>query len=61
MYLIYLLNKTYEINKGILHEQKKTVSFTQMKTGTIEDYNLLNQYATEYAKGTASNILNAMR
>ena len=61
MYSIYLLNKTYEINKGILHEQKKTVSFTQMKTGTIEDCNLLNQYATEYAKGTASNILNAMR
>ena len=39
---------------------KKIVSFTQMKNGTKEDYNLLNKYETEYAKGTASNILHAM-
>ena len=50
-----------KLTREFYMSEKKTVLFIQMKTGTIEDYNLLNQYATEYVKGTASNILNAMR
>ena len=39
---------------------KRTVSVIQMKNEIKKDYNLLNRYETEYAKGTALKILNAM-
>ncbi|MEO1066658.1 MAG: peptidase [Pseudomonadota bacterium] len=36
------------------------VSFTQMKDGTREDYEFLVAHETEYTKGTADRLLNAL-
>ena len=38
----------------------KTVSFTQMKDGTAEDYAFLTKHEVEYTKGTADNLLKAL-
>lgn len=38
----------------------KTVAFTQMKDGTKEDYAFLEDHETEYARGTADRLLNAL-
>jgi len=38
-----------------------TVSFTAMADGTQEDYDLLEQSETEFAKGTADRILDMLR
>jgi lipoate-protein ligase B len=35
----------------------KTVSFTQMKDGTAEDYAFLTEHEVEYTKGTADKLL----
>ena len=39
----------------------KTVSFTQMKDGTQEDYALLEEFESAYQKGTADRILSELR
>ncbi|WP_300032361.1 HD domain-containing protein [uncultured Roseobacter sp.] len=36
------------------------VSFTQMKDGTAEDYAFLTEHETEYTRGTADRLLQAM-
>ncbi|WP_375230875.1 HD domain-containing protein [Roseobacter sp. S98] len=36
------------------------VSFTQMKDGTAEDYAFLTEHETEYTRGTADRLLEAM-
>lgn len=36
------------------------VSFRQMKDGTKEDYDFLNEHETEYAAGTADRLLTAL-
>ncbi|MFK7745486.1 MAG: HD domain-containing protein [Roseobacter sp.] len=36
------------------------VSFTQMKDGTREDYEFLNEHEVEYTKGTADRLLKAL-
>ena len=36
------------------------VSFTEMKAGTRQDYELLSAHEVEYANGTADRLLNAM-
>jgi predicted HD phosphohydrolase len=38
----------------------KTVSFTQMKDGTAEDYAFLTKHEVEYTKGTADKLLKAL-
>ena len=38
----------------------KTVSFTQMKDGTAEDYTFLTEHEVEYTKGTADKLLQAL-
>ena len=38
----------------------KTVSFTQMKDGTAEDYTFLTEHKVEYTKGTADKLLQAL-
>ena len=38
----------------------KTVSFTQMKDGTPEDYAFLTKHEVEYTKGTADKLLKAL-
>jgi predicted HD phosphohydrolase len=38
----------------------KTVSFTQMKDGTAEDYAFLTEHEVEYTKGTADKLLQAL-
>ena len=38
----------------------KTVSFTQMKDGTAEDYAFLTKHEVEYTKGTADKLLQAL-
>ena len=39
----------------------ETVSFTQMKDGTAEDYALLHGYEQDYNKGTANRLLAELR
>ncbi|MGI9306340.1 MAG: HD domain-containing protein [Gammaproteobacteria bacterium] len=39
----------------------ETVSFTQMKDGTREDYELLERLEAEYAKGLPERLLDALR
>lgn len=39
---------------------KTEVSFTQMKDGTREDYAFLHEHETEFTKGTADRLLNAL-
>ena len=39
----------------------KTVKFTQMKSGTKDEYLLLDKYEKEYIDGTADRILNFMK
>ena len=39
----------------------KTVSFTEMKSGTKDEYLLLDKYEQEYINGTADRILNFMK
>ena len=39
----------------------KTVNFTEMKTGTKEEYLLLDKYEKSYINGTADRILNFMK
>jgi len=38
-----------------------TVKFTQMKDGTQAEYEFLNAHETEYTKGTADRLLDALR
>ena len=38
----------------------RTVSFTQMKDGTAEDYAFLTKHEVEYTKGTADKLLKAL-
>lgn len=38
----------------------ETVSFTQMKDGTQEEYEFLNAHEVEYTKGTADRLLKAL-
>ena len=38
----------------------KTVSFTQIKDGTAEDYAFLTEHEVEYTKGTADKLLQAL-
>ena len=38
----------------------KTVNFTQMKSGTKDEYLLLDKYEQEYINGTADRIINFM-
>lgn len=38
----------------------KTVSFTQMKDGTAEDYAFLTKHEVEHTKGTADKLLQAL-
>ena len=39
----------------------KTVNFTEMKSGTKDEYLLLDKYEQEYINGTADRILNFMK
>ena len=39
----------------------KTVNFTEMKSGTKDEYLLLDKYEQEYIDGTADRILNFMK
>ena len=39
----------------------KTVKFTEMKSGTKDEYLLLDKYEKEYIDGTADRILNFMK
>ena len=39
----------------------KTVNFTEMKSGTKDEYLLLDKYEKEYIDGTADRILNFMK
>jgi len=39
----------------------KTVNFTEMKSGTKDEYLLLDKYEQEYINGTAERILNFMK
>ena len=39
----------------------KTVNFKEMKSGTKEEYLLLDKYEQEYINGTAERILNFMK
>ena len=39
----------------------KTVNFTQMKSGSKEEYLLLDKYEQEYINGTADRILDFMK
>ena len=39
----------------------KTVNFTEMKSGTKDEYHLLDKYEQEYINGTADRILNFMK
>ena len=39
----------------------KTVKFTEMKSGTKDEYLLLDKYEQEYINGTAGRILNFMK
>ena len=39
----------------------KTVNFTEMKSGTKDEYLLLDEYEQEYINGTADRILNFMK
>ena len=39
----------------------KTVNFTEMKSGTKEEYLLLDKYEKKYIGGTAGRILNFMK
>ena len=39
----------------------KTVKFTQMKSGTKDEYLLLDKYEQKYIDGTADRILNFMK
>jgi len=36
----------------------KTVNFTEMKSGTKDEYLLLDRYEQEYINGTADRVLN---
>ena len=39
----------------------KTVKFTEMKSGTKDEYLLLDKYEQKYIDGTADRILNFMK
>ncbi len=39
----------------------KTVNFTEMKSGTKDEYLLLDRYEQEYINGTADRVLNFMK
>jgi hypothetical protein len=39
----------------------KTVNFTEMKSGTEDEYLLLDKYEKEYIDGTADRILDFMK
>ena len=39
----------------------KTVNFTEMKSGTKDEYLLLDKYEQEYINGTAYRVLNFMK
>ena len=39
----------------------KTVNFTQMKSGSKDEYLLLDKYEQEYINGTADRIFNFMK
>ena len=39
----------------------KTVNFTEMKSGTKDEYLLLDKYEQDYINGTADRILNFMQ
>ena len=39
----------------------KTVNFTEMKSGTKDEYLLLDKYEKEYINGTADRIINFLK